>query len=227
MNKMLKYLLSVLLCCCLCVPMSGCAAKANVEPQKAIYLTFDDGPTDSTTPKILSVLKEKQVHATFFVVGRQISTRTEILQNIVKEGNSIGIHTQTHDYKKIYASPEALKEDILSCKKSILKALPDYDIKLYRFPGGSSQLSETLKDVPEQCGLKYFDWNAETGDAMQRTAPASTLFHTAIETGCDRDLIVLLMHDGVNYKSTVTALPEIIDYYRNKGYVFLTLDELL
>lgn len=112
-------------------------------------------------------------------------------------------------------------------QKSIAEVLPDYEVKTYRFPGGSSTVSEALKKVPEKCGLRFFDWNAETGDAFRRTAAPATLFHGAVETGCDRDLIVLLMHDGVNYKSTVAALPMIIDYYKERDYAFLTLEELL
>lgn len=227
MKNFLPRVLNVLFCLCLCLPLPCCAATAEVTTQKAVYLTFDDGPTDSTTPKVLSVLKDKGVCATFFVVGRQIATRKEILKSIIESGNAVGIHTQTHDYHSIYASAEALEKDILACKKTIAEALPDYEVKTYRFPGGSSPLSDELKKVPAKCGLRYFDWNAETGDALRRTAAPATLFRGAIETGCDRDLIVLLMHDGVNYKSTVEALPMIIDYYKERNYVFLTLDELV
>ena len=227
MKNFLPRVLNVLFCLCLCLPFPCCATTADVTTQKAVYLTFDDGPTDSTTPKVLSVLKEKGVCATCFVVGRQISTRTEILKSIAESGNAIGIHTQTHDYRSIYASAESLEKDILECKKSIAEVLPDYEVKTYRFPGGSSTVSEALKKVPEKCGLRFFDWNAETGDAFRRTAAPATLFHGAVETGCDRDLIVLLMHDGVNYKSTVAALPMIIDYYKERDYAFLTLEELL
>lgn len=162
MKNFLPRVLNILFCLCLCLPFPCCATTADVTPQKAVYLTFDDGPTDSTTPKVLSVLKEKGVRATFFVVGRQISTRKEILKSIAENGNAIGIHTQTHDYRSIFASAEALEKDILECKKSIAEVLPDYEVKTYRFPGGSSTLSDALKKVPEKCGLRFFDWNAET-----------------------------------------------------------------
>ena len=117
MKNFLPRVLNVLFCLCLCLPFPCCATTADVTTQKAVYLTFDDGPTDSTTPKVLSVLKEKGVCATFFVVGRQISTRKEILKSIAESGNAIGIHTQTHDYRSIYASAESLEKDILECKK--------------------------------------------------------------------------------------------------------------
>lgn len=227
MSRTISCFISVIFCLCLFAGFQSCAAKAEVTAPKTVYLTFDDGPTDSTTPKVLSVLKEKGVCATFFVVGRQIASRAEILKSIAESGNAIGIHSQTHNYKEIYASAEALEKDILTCKEEIHKVLPDYELKLYRFPGGSSGLSEHLRYVPEKCGLRFFDWNAETGDAIQRTAPPCTMVKTAIESGHDRDVIVLLMHDGVRYDNTVAALPSIIDYYKEKDYRFLTLNELI
>ena len=196
-----------------------------VSENKNIFLTFDDGPTNPTTPKILKILNDEKVKATFFVVGRQIPTRKDVLEEIAKT-NLIGIHTQTHIYSDIYRSPENLKRDILDCKREILKVLPNYNLKLYRFPGGSFNLSQSLKDVPKSLGLSYFDWNSETGDAINRRASPEELFANAVKSGQDRNQIILLLHDGVNFDSTVQALPRIIQYYKNKNYQFKTLNEI-
>lgn len=200
------------------VPARACSPPA--QPLE-IYLTFDDGPTDSTTPKILDVLKKENVRATFFVVGRQIKGREKILKRTAEEGHSIGIHTYSHRYDEIYADKAALLKDIEKCRGAIKKVLPDYNKNLYRFPGGSF-LCPSLREAVTRAGYRYYDWNASAGDAEGRYT-AKQLFENAIRTSEGKTPVVLLMHDGVGYKNTVRALPEIIRRFKNEGYVFKTL----
>ena len=200
------------------VPARACSPPA--QPLE-IYLTFDDGPTDSTTPKILDVLKKENVRATFFVVGRQIKGREKILKRTAEEGHSIGIHTYSHRYDEIYADKAALLKDIEKCRGAIKKVLPDYNKNLYRFPGGSF-LCPSLREAVTRAGYRYYDWNASAGDAEGRYT-AKQLFENAIRTSEGKKPVILLMHDGVGYKNTVSALPEIIRRFKNEGYVFKTL----
>lgn len=200
------------------VPARACSPPA--QPLE-IYLTFDDGPTDSTTPKILDVLKKENVRATFFVVGRQIKGREKILKRTAEEGHSIGIHTYSHRYDEIYADKAALLKDIEKCRGAIKKVLPDYNKNLYRFPGGSF-LCPSLREAVTRAGYRYYDWNASAGDAEGRYT-AKQLFENAIRTSEGKKPVILLMHDGVGYKNTVRALPEIIRRFKNEGYVFKTL----
>ncbi|HJB93443.1 MAG TPA: polysaccharide deacetylase [Candidatus Borkfalkia stercoripullorum] len=200
------------------VPARACSPPA--QPLE-IYLTFDDGPTDSTTPKVLDVLKKENVRATFFVVGRQIKGREKILKRTAEEGHSIGIHTYSHRYDEIYADKAALLKDIEKCRGAIKKVLPDYNKNLYRFPGGSF-LCPSLREAVTRAGYRYYDWNASAGDAEGRYT-AKQLFENAIRTSEGKTTVILLMHDGVGYKNTVRALPEIIRRFKNEGYVFKTL----
>lgn len=200
------------------VPARACSPPA--QPLE-IYLTFDDGPTDSTTPKILDVLKKENVRATFFVVGRQIKGREKILKRTAEEGHSIGIHTYSHRYDEIYADKAALLKDIEKCRGAIKKVLPDYNKNLYRFPGGSF-LCPSLREAVTRAGYRYYDWNASAGDAEGRYT-AKQLFENAIRTSEGKKPVILLMHDGVGYKNTVRALQEIIRRFKNEGYVFKTL----
>ena len=200
------------------VPARACSPPA--QPLE-IYLTFDDGPTDSTTPKVLDVLKKENVRATFFVVGRQIKGREKILKRTAEEGHSIGIHTYSHRYDEIYADKAALLKDIEKCRGAIKKVLPDYNKNLYRFPGGSF-LCPSLREAVTRAGYRYYDWNASAGDAEGRYT-AKQLFENAIRTSEGKTTVILLMHDGVGYKNTVRALPEIIGRFKNEGYVFKTL----
>ena len=100
------------------------ASAAEDTEQKVICLTFDDGPTDSTTPKVLDILDTFGVRATFFLIGRQISGREDIVRRTAAAGHAVGIHTYSHVYREIYASPQALLRDIAACRKAIRAALP-------------------------------------------------------------------------------------------------------
>ena len=78
-------------------------ALGEVDAEKSVYLTFDDGPSDRVTPKILDVLKEENVTATFFIVGQNAKLRKYLLEREFAEGHTVAVHSYTHDYKKIYA----------------------------------------------------------------------------------------------------------------------------
>ena len=102
---------------------------------KRVYLTFDDGPS-SNTIKILDILKEKDVKATFFVVGRLSDTTTPIYKRIVDEGHTLGMHSYTHVYKDIYPSEDAFEYDLDRIQALIYEQTGVLS-KYYRFPGGS------------------------------------------------------------------------------------------
>lgn len=193
--------------------------------QKVICLTFDDGPTDSTTPKVLDILEEFGVRATFFLIGRQISGREDIVRRTAAAGHAVGIHTYSHVYREIYASPQALLRDIAACRKAIRAALPGYEGKLYRFPGGEYGKPEALRRAVREAGLTVCAWNASADDSVLPQATADELFENAVRTGADRQRIVLLLHDGVNYRATIACLPRIIRHYKARGYRFETLQQ--
>lgn len=193
--------------------------------QKVLCLTFDDGPTDSTTPKVLDILEEFGVRATFFLIGRQISGREDIVRRTAAAGHAVGIHTYSHVYREIYASPQALLRDIAACRKAIRAALPGYAGMLYRFPGGEYGKPEALRRAVREAGLTVCAWNASADDSVLPQATADELFENAVRTGADRQRIVLLLHDGVNYRATIACLPRIIRHYKARGYRFETLQQ--
>lgn len=208
-------------------PLTKAQAEAPVtppqQPEKTVCLTFDDGPTDSTTPKILDVLKKEGVKATFFVIGRQIQNREDILRRESEEGHVLGIHTYSHEYGAIYASKQALLDDIGACKKAIRKVLPEFNTDLYRFPGGSYTVRQELIEAVENAGYRWYDWNASAEDAVNQNASPEDLFENAVSSANGKKHVVLLMHDGVKYKSTIRCLPRLIRYFRKEGYIFKTL----
>jgi len=188
---------------------------------KEIYLTFDDGPSDRVTPKILDILKKKGVKATFFVIGNHILTRGNIIRRTVDEGHSIGIHSYSHEYNKIYANKAALLSDINKCAE-ILKSLNVYTT-LYRFPGGGNFAGEKYKKAVEEAGYRAVEWNAVSGDC-EGCISVSQIYKRATSFVDTADSLVMLMHDSTDKLNVAYALPDIIDFYSAKGYSFKTFE---
>lgn len=196
----------------------------NTGGKKTVYLTFDDGPS-SNTPKILQILKDNGVRATFFVING--GKYNKYMKNIVDEGHQIALHTYSHDYAKIYASDKAYFND-LDKISDLVYAQTGVRSDVIRFPGGSSNtvskkysagiMSRLTKQVEEK-GYHYFDWNVSSGDATGNKIPVSTLLSNCRQIPKSNTVIILL-HDTNSKNTTVEALPEIIAYYKSVGCSF-------
>ena len=195
--------------------------SAQAATQKVVYLTFDDGPSDRVTPKILDVLKEENVKATFFIVGNAAESRKYLLEREISEGHTVAVHSYSHIYSQIYASKENLLADIDKCNEVIKRVTGSYST-LYRFPGGSFGLSNELVEAVKAHGMKYVDWNASICDAEYYTAPQETLYANAVETSKGRDKVILLAHDSTTKSTTAEALKNIIKYFKSQNYQFAT-----
>lgn len=204
---------------------AGYSIKSDTDfiARKKICLTFDDGPT-AVTEQILDTLKDNGITATFFVVGKNVKRNPQILKHIFREGHTVGIHSYSHEYKSIYLSPEALKEDINACFCAIKGVNCDYLPKFYRFPGGSFGLSEGLKNVPAEMGLRYVDWNAACRDSEIKADLPDELTQYALSTAAGKNNVILLLHDAADKYLTADALPDIIREFRSKGYYFTDID---
>ena len=194
-------------------------ADTSSPEAKSVYLTFDDGPSDKVTPKILDVLKEENVKATFFIIGRQAQTRKDILKRAFDEGHTLGVHSYSHEYNKIYSSTQSLLKDIDECNEVIKSVTGNYS-DIYRFPGGSYGLSNELISAVTSHGMRYVDWNASMRDAEICEATPQQLYSAAISTVANPERIVLLAHDSTTKSATVEALQKIIRHFKDKGYSF-------
>lgn len=199
-----------------CQNCVNCNALAE---NKCIYLTFDDGPSDRVTPKILDVLKDEDVKATFFIVGKHAQTRKYLIRREYDEGHCVAVHSYSHVYKDIYSSPQSLISDIDACN-DIIEEVTGERSKIYRFPGGSFTVSAEMIAEVRRNGLTYVDWNASTCDAELYRPTVADLIKAAKDTPANRDHIVLLSHDTTDKTVTAQALKEIIRYYKSKGYEF-------
>lgn len=207
------------------------AVRSQVSEQsdgrKVCYLTFDDGPSENTL-KILDILNQNGVNATFFVIN---SANLKYVNNIVKSGSAVGLHSNTHEYSKIYSSETAFYADLNELKERI-KSIAGIEPNILRFPGGSSNvisanycsgiMSSLTKSV-EANGYKYFDWNVDSSDASGNNISPSKLVSSVKREAGGQDKICVLMHDAAAKKTTVEALPEIIKYLKSAGYTFETL----
>lgn len=186
---------------------------------KTVYLTFDDGPSDRVTPKILDVLAEENVKATFFIIGKQAEIRRPLIEREINEGHTVAVHSYTHNYKEIYSSVKNLITDIDMCN-DVIENITGKRSSVYRFPGGSYGLSGGLVSAVTAHGMRYIDWNASTRDAELLGADAEQLYKCAVATSAGSENVVLLAHDSTTKTATAQALKSIIGYYKQNGYVF-------
>ena len=191
---------------------------------KTVYLTFDDGPSGHTD-QILEILKKNNIKATFFVIG--IGKNFKDYKKITDQGHAIGLHSFTHEYKKVYANEDSFFKEFYQIRDAI-KSTTGQDVKIIRFPGGSSNAiaSKALKTAIinrlTREGFVYFDWNCDSTDASGNNVPVEKLVKYGVCT--NHPDINVLMHDTNAKKTTVQALQQIIDGYKKAGYTFETLN---
>ena len=202
-----------------CPPAEGTYDEENV-----IFLTFDDGPSPNTD-RILDVLKEKGVKATFFVTAQNPSEENmNRMKRIVDEGHTIGVHSYTHDYHQIYASVDAFLDDFYQMYQKIYE-VTGVKPSIFRFPGGSNTgYNKAIRDdvVAEMTrrGFTFYDWNIDSSDASGNNIAASKLVSHTLGTSEGFNHGIVLMHDLGTKATTADALPEIIDGLRAQGYTF-------
>jgi peptidoglycan/xylan/chitin deacetylase (PgdA/CDA1 family) len=210
----------------------------GVDGKKVVYLTFDDGPSETVTPKILDVLKDENVHATFFVVGKAINeseTNKGIIEREVVEGNAIGNHTYSHNYNNLYPKGIINVENCMAEFEKTNQALrsvlgEEFLTRAIRFPGGhmtwQSKDPEGMIAMDKALKEKDYhqvDWNALSKDAEGAPKNAEQLLQWVINTVASREKAVILMHDTYGKEETAKALPQVIKYLKEQGYEFKTM----
>ena len=201
----------------------GLAMRPRVfgpEPAKVVYLTIDDGPYPETTPRILKILHDEGVPATFFVVGRQVAKHPDLLKAEYEQGHAIGNHTYSHDYSDVYRSPEAFLASIKKNENLIYSIIGRRPL-IIRAPGGTQgHFNVHYYNAIDAAGYLVFDWNVSTGDAAAPLVPTDQLVRNAENQSWGKERVIVLMHDIGTKTTTVAALPQIIKYYREHGYSF-------
>ena len=183
-------------------------------PQKILHLTFDDGPSNSTTPVILDILKERNVKATFFLIGQNVRRNPALARRIAEEGHTIGVHTDSHVYRKVYASVDSFIDDFNRAARSIEEAT-GVQPKIFRFPGGSvndfnrRNRKAIIKEM-NQRGYIYYDWNANMEDTLETEKEA--ILKSAVRSAAGHERIVMLAHD--TKPATARSLNSLLDLFQ-------------
>ena len=195
--------------------------KQVLTTQKVVALTFDDGPNPTWTPKILRVLKDNQVHATFFIIGSHALRQPLLLKEEVDAKMEIGSHGFEHIILR-HKTADAVKREIEQ-NEALLTSLGVPKPTVYRLPAGSSD-STALK-VLGQMGYRVIGWSVDTRDWRHRFTAAQMvqLVQKQVSPGA-----IIIFHDGPNSsQATVDAVKQIIPDLTRQGWKFDTVSQLL
>ena len=192
---------------------------------KQIALTYDDGPNDPHTLRLLEVLSRHQVLATFFLIGRYVRQRPDIAREVLKAGHVIGNHTFTHPLL-IFKSAAEIHRELSDCRAALQDAIGEHS-NLFRPPFGGRRPA-TLR-IARELGLEPVMWNVTGYDW---TAPPAAIIEKKI-TKQIRGGDVILLHDGghkqmgADRSQTVLASDHLIARYKQDGYKFVTVPQMM
>lgn len=203
------------------------------EDQKVAFLTFDDGPNTLVTPIILDILKEEDIKASFFVIGKHVETNPEIVKRAYDEGHYIANHTYSHDNSILYKNSEIFINEIKKTDLAIGNAIgiDNYCSHIFRFPNGF--MSPMYKNEKEKASslllemnFAYIDWNCLNNDSMKKYSNEQLLYNLK-QSSNNKNTLVILMHDTKDVSNSSLVLKDSILYLKSKGYTFKNFYDLL
>ncbi len=191
---------------------------------KQIALTYDDGPNDPHTLKLLDVLAKHSVRATFFMIGRYVRQRPDIARAVAQAGHVIGNHTFTHPLL-IFESEAQTRTELVKCRQALQDAIGEHST-LFRPPFGGRRPA-TLR-IARELGLQPVMWNVTGYDW---NAPPAVVIEKKVARQM-RGGDVILLHDGghraigADRAQTVIATENLIQRCKNEGWKFVTVEEM-
>ena len=199
----------------------------NVGEDKVIALTFDDGPSETFTAEILDVLRDNDAHATFFCVGNKIATSANLVKRANAEGHQVGVNAYARSWELNSANSEgadidALVNDIESGQEALSQALEGSEMsRIIRLP--NSVLTDAVAGAIDAHVDASISWNVDSGDWMEYRS--SQVYNVLMDS--DPGDIILLHDGGGDRSATVEALSQALPKLRDKGYSFITIDEMM
>ena len=192
---------------------------------KQLALTYDDGPNDPHTMRLLEVLAKHNVKATFFLIGRYVRQRTDIARELAAAGHTTGNHTSTHALLALKSQAE-IRRQLSDCRAALSDAIGEHS-NLFRPPFGGRRpavlrIARQLHLEPIMWSVTGYDWDAPPAEIIERKV-------TKQIRGGD----VILLHDGdhrqmgADRSQTVLATDRLIDRYKTQGYEFVTIPEMM
>lgn len=192
------------------------ANRSRVDGAGCVALTFDDGPDPVDTPKLLDLLREKGVKATFFVIGKRADQYPEIVRRVWAEGHMIGNHTWSHYSLFCFLTPRRLRAEIDRCTESVRRSC-GFRPRFFRSPVGLRH--PLLAPYLEAVGLEYVSWSIRTLDTF--TTDSSVLARRILNKAESGDIILLHDHLPRGTDAMLQALPRVIDELRERGFKFV------
>lgn len=181
--------------------------------EKTLYLTFDDGPHPLITPKVLEILRRYDAKATFFCIGNNVQKYPATFELIKKEGHSVGSHTFNHE--------NGWKSDTDAYIKSFNEANALIHSNLFRPPHGKLKRSQLKKLPTANCQLVTVAWSVIAYDWDHALSPED-VYQNVIKNASDGSIVTF--HDSLKaYNNMIYALPKVLEYYYNKGFIFKAL----
>lgn len=192
---------------------------------RQIALTYDDGPNDPHTLRLLEVLAKHGVHATFFLIGSYVQQRPEIVREIVRAGHVIGNHTFTHPLLT-FKSESEIRQELTQCSAALQDAIGEHS-NLFRPPYGGRR--PAVLHVARDLGLKPIMWNVTGYDW---NAPPAAVIEKKVARQI-RGGDVILLHDGghkqmgADRSQTIAATDHLIAHCKKEGYEFATIPQMM
>jgi peptidoglycan/xylan/chitin deacetylase (PgdA/CDA1 family) len=195
-------------------------------PSRKIALTYDDGPNDPDTPRLLEVLNKHGINATFFLIGRFVVLRPNVVRDLVSAGHVVGNHTFTHP-QLIFETSVQVRAQLSACDQALSDAVGTHS-NLFRPPYGGRR--PAVLRIARELGLETVMWTAIGYDWLERNPPER------IEQNVAKSLKgggVIVLHDGshkqlgTDRSRTVAATDRLISRYKSEGYEFVTIPELM
>lgn len=213
------------------LPSSYVIRRLGAVPGK-VALTFDDGPDAQWTPQILDILKQKNVRASFFIIGENGQANPDLVQRMYSEGHDVGNHTFTHP--NLGESPRELTEIELNATQRLFEAVTGHSMRFFRppyFGDAEPTTADELIPVERAQNMGYITVGLRVDPDDWQKPPAATIVQRTLEQLSDpnpetRGQIVLLHDAGGDREQTVTALPLLIDTLRAKGYELVPVSQL-
>ena len=194
--------------------------------EKIAYLTFDDGPTTSVTPKILDILKDENIKASFFVIGKSVDSHPEIVKRAYDEGHYIANHGYNHNNSSLYKNSESFINEIKETDLSIGNAIgiDNYCSHIFRFPNGFmapmyKKEKEKAVSLLLEMNYAYIDWNCLNNDSMKKYT-SDQLLNNLKQSCKNKNTLVVLMHDTKDVSDSSLVLKDSILYLKSQGYTF-------
>lgn len=183
---------------------------------KVIYITIDDGPSEYTD-EIIKILNKNNVKATFFMINSNMEAYPEQVKNIVKNKNSAGFHSVSHDIHKLYSTPIAAKKEF-DVNQATFKKITGETSNIIRLPFGSKPYTpRSSYNALMKAGYKLWDWTLDTEDWRSNS---DQIMKYVKNNTANTDNAILLMHEK---KQTVEALDEIIKHLKKEGFEILPI----